>query len=181
MTMHNKITLNLCLMPALLLLLSACAAAPQSAASLQPAGETIRYRYQDQRFRGTNLGFTDDVKAKLQQTDIDIVDLTLAIQNQLRLHDRLEPEAAYLVAVTIEELHISPVYETALFSFRTEEDRIGGKVEIIDDSKATLGSFKIAVATDPKEAIKGGKQGRLLQLYQLFAERVVTMLLDQNG
>jgi hypothetical protein len=181
MIMNHRTTPIICLL-ALLSGLASCASPPPSVTTPAPQDSVkLEYHYDDQRFRGTNLGFTGDVKAKLRSIEINIVDLTLTIQNELRRHDLLENESPWLLAVTVEDLYLGPLYETAFVTFRTEADRIGGKVEIVGADGEAVNSFDVAISTDTKEAIKGGKQGRLTRLYELFAGQVVAGLPTERG
>ena len=112
-------------------------------------------------FRGTNLGFTADVKAKIRVAEINIVDLTLAIQHELQRQNLLVSDAPYVLAVTIDELQISPLYQTALFSFRTEDDYIEARAEVLDDNRESLHTYKITASASHKEAIDGDHQATL--------------------
>jgi hypothetical protein len=170
-------TNNPCYLLPVLVFLSACTTPtppPPAGGTLTGADEPVRFIDDVQYFRGTNLAFTPEVKAKLAAGGINAVDLTLAIQNQLSRDNLLASGADYVLVVAVEDLYISPIYNAGWFSYRAEDDRIGGRAYVMgDDSEEALYSFDVAASTDRKQAIEGGDPQRLAQLYQVFAERVV--------
>ena len=85
----------------------------------------------------------------MREAKVNLVDLTLAIQHELLRQELLVSGAPYVLSVTIDEFKLNPVYKTALYSFRAEDDYIEGKAKVIGENREALHTYKVSCFAQP--------------------------------
>lgn len=164
----------------LLCFLSACAGSRANSPTQSPVVPETEdfgdFGFQARYFRGSTLGFVKEVKPKVREAEINIVDMIFAIQHALARHNLLQDDAPYVLAVTVDELKINPLYNTAFYSFRAEDDYIEARVQALDSDNEVLHTYNVSASADRKEAITGDHQQRLQQFYKRFAESIASTI-----